>query len=346
MIFLMSSIFIGPLNLSSNADDGATFKNRILLKELKSHFFIEKVFDTYNWRRNLVIIKLFFYLIFDRNRRVYISLNTYSAYRILVFLNMIRYKGEIHYFVIGDTIGSGVLSGRYNFRRYFICNNIFVEGLRTKDQLETKLSNIRHLPNFKEVIAIRKEAEIFHSQINNRSDEFKFLFLSRVVEEKGIDILFDAVDILRNEIGQKSFSLTIIGPIEDNYREHILRRQGKLDCVVHLDPIDLLNYKNYGQIVGYDCMVFPTFWLGEGFPGVLIDAFIVGMPVIASDWNLNTEIVIDRFNGLIFKNKDAFDLADKMNFCISNFDFFENLRRNSFDSAVQYDAKNIFKVIS
>ena len=342
----MSSIFIGPLNLNANATDGATFKNRILLKELKSHFFIEKVFDTYNWRRDFVVIKLFFYLIFDRNKRVYISLNTYSAYRILGFLNVLRYKGEIHYFVIGDTIGSGVLSGRYNFRRYLICNNIFVEGLRTKNQLETKLRNIRQLPNFKQVIAIRKEAEIFHSHRNNRSEVFKFLFLSRVVEEKGIDILFDAVEILRNEFGQKSFNLTIIGPIDDNYREHILSRQGKLDCVDYLDPIDLLNYKNYSQIVVYDCMVFPTFWLGEGFPGVLIDAFIVGMPVIASDWNLNTEIVIDRYNGLIFKNKDAFDLANKMNFCIRNFDFFENLRRNSYDCAIQYDATSIFKVIS
>lgn len=38
-------------------------------------------------------------------------------------------------------------------------------------------------------------------------------------------------------------------------------------------------------------MLFPTYYSGEGFAGTLIDAFSAGVPVIASDWKYNAEIV-------------------------------------------------------
>lgn len=50
-------------------------------------------------------------------------------------------------------------------------------------------------------------------------------------------------------------------------------------------------------------MLFPTYWSGEGFPGVIIDAYIAGVPVIASDWNFNKEVVSDDF-GIIVPPRD------------------------------------------
>jgi hypothetical protein len=31
--------------------------------------------------------------------------------------------------------------------------------------------------------------------------------------------------------------------------------------------------KSYGMLSAYHAMLFPTFWMGEGFPGVVIDCF-------------------------------------------------------------------------
>lgn len=42
---------------------------------------------------------------------------------------------------------------------------------------------------------------------------------------------------------------------------------------------------------GYFALLFPTYYKGKGFAGTLIDAFSVGVPVIASDWKYNAELV-------------------------------------------------------
>ena len=49
-------------------------------------------------------------------------------------------------------------------------------------------------------------------------------------------------------------------------------------------------------------MLFPTYYEGEGFAGTLIDAMAAGVPVIASDWKYNKEIVEDGKTGIIMHN--------------------------------------------
>ena len=51
-------------------------------------------------------------------------------------------------------------------------------------------------------------------------------------------------------------------------------------------------------------MLFPTFWWGEGMPGVIIDAFICGLPVLASDWNFNCDVVDCNTGVIILPNNE------------------------------------------
>ena len=62
----------------------------------------------------------------------------------------------------------------------------------------------------------------------------------------------------------------------------------------------------------YFLLLFPTFYVGEGFPWTLIDAFSAGVPVLASDWRYNTELVDDNINGFIVKANDVQALASKL----------------------------------
>ena len=48
-------------------------------------------------------------------------------------------------------------------------------------------------------------------------------------------------------------------------------------------------------------MIFPTYYVGEGFPGTIIDAFSSGIPDIATDWRYNSEIVQNGKTGYIYK---------------------------------------------
>lgn len=51
----------------------------------------------------------------------------------------------------------------------------------------------------------------------------------------------------------------------------------------------------------YDALLFPTYYEGEGFAGTIIDAFAAGLPVIASDWKYNSEIIKQGITGVITK---------------------------------------------
>jgi glycosyltransferase involved in cell wall biosynthesis len=60
--------------------------------------------------------------------------------------------------------------------------------------------------------------------------------------------------------------------------------------------LDKDGYKTLSQ---YDCMVFPTFFPGEGYPGAILDAFLCGLPVVASDWKNNDEIISEGKTGYL-----------------------------------------------
>ena len=64
---------------------------------------------------------------------------------------------------------------------------------------------------------------------------------------------------------------------------------------------DFVEYKgvaNYNQTVdvlkNYFALLFPTYFHGEGFAGCIIDAFFAGIPIIATDWLYNKDIVKDK----------------------------------------------------
>ena len=92
-------------------------------------------------------------------------------------------------------------------------------------------------------------------------------------------------------------------------------------------------------------MLFPTYWKGEGFPGVIIDAFVAGLPVIATDWNMNTEIIEDGVNGFIIEPKSSEALAEKMQYVMHNRKELENIRENNLARAKDYQIDKVWPQI-
>ena len=67
-------------------------------------------------------------------------------------------------------------------------------------------------------------------------------------------------------------------------------------------------YKSVEVLKNYFALLFPTYYEGEGFAGTLIDALAAGVPVIASDWRYNPEIVEDGMTGKIHKTQNELSL--------------------------------------
>ena len=61
----------------------------------------------------------------------------------------------------------------------------------------------------------------------------------------------------------------------------------------------------------YFALLFPTYYKGECFAGTIIDAFTAGIPVFASDWHDNKNIIKDNITGRIYKAKSVQSIIAK-----------------------------------
>ena len=105
--------------------------------------------------------------------------------------------------------------------------------------------------------------------------------------------------------------------------------------------LNLKDENNYCILSDYDAMLFPTMHPTEGFPGVIADAAISGLPVIASNWNYAEELIGDGVCGLLFPvgNDDA--LYEKMLLTIEHRDTLERMRKNCVEKAKQYNMDKV-----
>ena len=94
--------------------------------------------------------------------------------------------------------------------------------------------------------------------------------------------------------------------------------------------------KSVEAIKGYYALLFPTYWKGEGFPGTIVDAFSAGLPVIATDWNCNSEIVTHKVNGILYPNKYVKNLKDAIEYLMKDTDNIETMKLNCISSAKKY----------
>jgi glycosyltransferase involved in cell wall biosynthesis len=164
---------------------------------------------------------------------------------------------------------------------------------------------------------------------------FSFVFVGRISKGKGISEIIDAVKILNKT--NEEFKVDFYGPVEEEFDFDSNRTNygGFLDF--QNDPIQA-----YTKLASYDCMLFPTYWKGEGFPGVIIDAFIAGLPVIATDWNMNTEIIEEGINGFIIPPYDTVSLANKMKWVMDNRETLINIGARNNKKAKQYHIDSIW----
>ncbi len=131
-----------------------------------------------------------------------------------------------------------------------------------------------------------------------RSDRENFVFLGRLIEAKGIEQYFVAAEVLSSD----KMVFHAAGPVDECYKERLesLVKKGKL--IYHGVLSDTRAYLSSSS-----CLVLPTFH-PEGLSNVILEAFAVGRPVIATDRTGCRELVIDDDNGFFCREKDPDNL--------------------------------------
>ena len=109
--------------------------------------------------------------------------------------------------------------------------------------------------------------------------------VSRIETEKGQDTLIKAAAILKKRI--KKFKVVIVGAGDTKKLEKLVEKYG-LGNTVHF-----LGYRQdvYKIMSSFDIFVFPSRWKLEGFGLVLVEAMMLGLPIIASDFGPIPEVV-------------------------------------------------------
>lgn len=130
-----------------------------------------------------------------------------------------------------------------------------------------------------------------------------FIFVGRLMKEKGIDELFGAMEQLYAE--GEDCVLDVLGGFEENYQAVIEKHQ----------QTGWLNYYGYqynvqDYIKNAHCAVLPSWH--EGMSNTLLEAGAMGRPLIVSDIPGCREAVVDGKNGYLVKVHSQNDLYDKM----------------------------------
>jgi glycosyltransferase involved in cell wall biosynthesis len=156
-------------------------------------------------------------------------------------------------------------------------------------------------------------------------DQFTIAFVGRLVPEKGLDTLIDAVELLTRSALPLPVQLLIIG--DGPHRSDIARYATRLGDAVQftaaLPPAQIAP-----QLRQINALVLPSrttpVWK-EQFGRVLIEAMACGVPVVGSNSGAIPEVIGDA--GLIFPEGDANALADCLRGLIASTELREELRQ-------------------
>jgi glycosyltransferase involved in cell wall biosynthesis len=194
---------------------------------------------------------------------------------------------------------------------------------------------------FNPSIYSENDKTLLRSRFNIPQNNFLFIFVGRLVKDKGINELIAAFSKLSES--KDNVSLLLVGPFEND-----------LDPLL---PVTLKTIDNHSHIysVGYqndvrpffaiaDALVFPSY--REGFPNVVMQAGAMGLPSIVTDINGCNEIIQNGINGLIIPPKEIDELYEAMKLLVEEPVLYSNIKkvtRNNIEK--KYNRKQVWQAL-
>lgn len=333
-------LIIGHFGGDNNFTDGQTVKTKILYEELTKYtnWHID-ILDTY-YKKNKIIFLFKSLFKISKNKIIIVLLsgNGMKKFFPLLFFFSKIFNKKVFHDVIGGNLHSYVDSEN-NFKKYLnsFCENWVETRGMAKLLNNREIKNTRIIPNF-------REAEKIDIKVKKYENIFYFCTFSRVNKEKGISDAILSINKINQLYADVCCYLDIYGPVDANYQDEFERLiDENQKCVSYKGNIS--QSKAISVLKEYDFLLFPTRWRGEGQAGTIIESFFAGVPVIASDWMYNSEMISHKVNGLIYPNKDMNNLVDAINWVINNSSSIYKMKQNALiESRYYLPKKHILKI--
>jgi glycosyltransferase involved in cell wall biosynthesis len=301
----------GHFGFGENLLNGQTVKTKILTSTIKKHVGSGQVIrlDTAGGARANLLLPFRLFSVMRQSKNLVI-LPAENGLRVLTplisFYNRMFHRA-IHYVVVGGWLPSFIEGKKSMIRRLKRFSGIYVETQSMKDALvEMGFENVYLMPNCKE-LRLLKEDELVYEH----GEPYRLCTFTRVMKEKGISDAVGAVKAVNEALGRTAFTLDIYGQISQDQKKWFNKMQKRFPEYVLYCGVVPFN-KSVEVLKDYFAVLFPTYYEGEGFAGTIIDAHSAGVPIIASDWKYNHEIVRDGVDGAIVPPRDVRALQSKL----------------------------------
>lgn len=225
----------------------------------------------------------------------------------------------------------------------FVMKDIIIENGYTKEAklkvIANGSSNGIDTAHFNPLYYSAEDNETMRDKLGIKADDFVYVFVGRLVGDKGINELIEAFE----RLGVENVKLLLVGSYET-----------ELDPL-EKETLDIIESNLNIISVGYqqdvrpyfalaDALAFPSY--REGFPNVVMQAGAMGLPSIVTDINGCNEIVEEGVNGLIIPTKDARALQEAMKKLILDKTFYGKLKSNAREMIVsRYEQEVVWEAL-
>jgi glycosyltransferase involved in cell wall biosynthesis len=189
--------------------------------------------------------------------------------------------------------------------KFTSASKLKVIGHGSSNGIDTEHYNIAHVTE--------KEKEQLRESLNINENDTVFIFIGRIVKDKGINELVAAFNLLTKKYSR--CKLLLIGSRENHLDPLLSKTEILIKENICIIPTgvqkDIRPYVSISH-----ALTFPSY--REGFPNVVLQASCMCLPCIVSDINGCNEIIEDQVNGLIIPVKNSEALESAMIYMIEN----------------------------
>lgn len=173
----------------------------------------------------------------------------------------------------------------------------------------------------KDQISLDKQNE-FKAELGLSAHDFVFVFVGRLVGDKGINELVEAFSKLQ----YPNAKLLLVGPLETDLDPLKDETINEIDSNENIISVGFQkDVRPYFAIS--NALVFPSY--REGFPNVVMQAGAMGLPSIVSDINGCNEIIVEGQNGTIIPPKNSEALLGAMKNIMDDKEYYQRLKENA-----------------
>ncbi len=299
-------LFVGPL--TSPQQGGATVKNGLVAAALRERGVEVEVCDTGASGAAARLRQLASLVgALARHDQVLLSVSRNGAVALVALLavaGVVKRRLRCSFLAVGSSLPGNVRRFGGAARRLYLwclsrCRPVWVEGEWMRRELDDLgVVGVEVLPNPRRPAAERWDPSSLRAG--------RLVFVSRVTPEKGVERAMAAVE----EVAASGVPATlyVFGPVEDGYRAAFEAQLARHPRTRYRGAIP--QERVPAELAASAALLLPTTWATEGMPGAIVEAAMVGTPVVASATPAIAEVVEDGVTGLLVDPTDVGALAE------------------------------------